>query len=498
MINPNYPDLKFNPFVTPTEQFFGGGERQAQLNQLRQLTQWSRRLLVVTGEHGMGKTTLFKTFNRDPGPGVRPARINGTLVSSANDVMQEICIRFGIVTPDHADSDLLAALIRDYASTSDKPCIVLIDDAHLIEGRGVDAVVALLDDESALHMILFAEELILSVLEKSASRRNGLSWHHMPLISLGIPEIREYLQFRFALAGHKGRLPFSERQIQRICSRSGGNVGRLNELANKELIELEREQGRFPALHRSLALTLGVVVIAAYLLWDTFEEEDVTSGGEAGAAVGSPVEPTVDVERELEDAANTTGALEGEQQGEGQEEAQEVAVEEVAASDSGGTQDPAPSPEKVAEAEEAEKQVDKVVEVAEARPPPVPPPSVSIETPDEPTVAAAPASDLRPMSTSHGANDADWIRAQPGENYTLQLLGSSSLPNLKAFMDRQSDPEQFGVFESTRSGRPFYVVVYGSFSSRPAAQAVATSLPASVGKVEPWVRRFDNLWKSIP
>ena len=52
--------MTHNPFVEPHKGFFERAGRKTHLEQLRHLSEWSRRVLLVTGPDGVGKTTLYR------------------------------------------------------------------------------------------------------------------------------------------------------------------------------------------------------------------------------------------------------------------------------------------------------------------------------------------------------------------------------------------------------------------------------------------------------
>lgn len=87
-----------------------------------------------------------------------------------------------------------------------------------------------------------------------------------------------------------------------------------------------------------------------------------------------------------------------------------------------------------------------------------------------------------------GFRDLDWLRAQ-GSAFTLQVLGARNEEAVKSFIAGQVDPDAFSYFESREAGEPWFVVVYGNYSSRELALGVADSLDFGLGS-RPFPKRF--------
>src|SRR5262245_46863515 len=123
--------LATNPFSTPSEDLFGGGDRMRQLDELRHLSRWSRRLLVVTGGHGVGKSTMFRALSSRLDSGVKAARINASLVNESRELLTSIVHGFGIATPAKATPELHVDLISVHVAehaVAERACVVLVDD----------------------------------------------------------------------------------------------------------------------------------------------------------------------------------------------------------------------------------------------------------------------------------------------------------------------------------------------------------------------------------
>lgn len=79
------------------------------------------------------------------------------------------------------------------------------------------------------------------------------------------------------------------------------------------------------------------------------------------------------------------------------------------------------------------------------------------------------------------------IKATPGSHYTLQLSGASRPDTLNAFA-KQQNLQNFMVYETKRDGKPWYVLVNGSYASSAEAKRAIATLPAEVQAKNPWVR----------
>lgn len=111
-------------------------------------------------------------------------------------------------------------------------------------------------------------------------------------------------------------------------------------------------------------------------------------------------------------------------------------------------------------------------------------------TPPAKKKAAAAASGETPANLQ----DTAWLKRQPVDNFTLQLLASQQSENLSSFAKQHGLSGKAVIFESRNKGRPWFALAYGSYPSRRAAERAGRELPAGI---KPWIRQFASIQQGL-
>ena len=101
------------------------------------------------------------------------------------------------------------------------------------------------------------------------------------------------------------------------------------------------------------------------------------------------------------------------------------------------------------------------------------------------TAAAAPAAPA--AKTGKTAGDVSSMKSAPSGHYTLQLSSSSNYDNLNNWAKKEK-LDKYVVYETSRNGQPWYVLVSGIYASKDEAKRAVTSLPADVQAKNPWAK----------
>lgn len=95
----------------------------------------------------------------------------------------------------------------------------------------------------------------------------------------------------------------------------------------------------------------------------------------------------------------------------------------------------------------------------------------------------------QPQPTLPGATPAlNKIAAAHQAAFTVQLLGSFSQSDIKQFISAHHLQSTARIYHATYDGRPWYVLGYGAYSSRAAADAARDQLPTGLSHQGAWVR----------
>ncbi|SFI01446.1 DamX protein [Pseudomonas guineae] len=494
-----------DPFASRVPGFkFFPAQRKPVLGQLHHLARYSQLLLVVSGPDGSGKTLLRQALVASTNKqAVQSVVVSAKGASDPSSILRQVAQGIQVPRPE------LSAILGQVGqlALTGQEVYVLVDDAEDLSDAALSSLLSLAagNAEGRPHVFLFAETQLLSRLEQLAAGEE--CFHVIELQPYSEQETREYLAQRLEGAA-QGVEVLSDDQVADIYEQSAGWPGLINQVARESLVEAMLAQrsaagrGGFSfSLPRKHLLALCVVAIGVLAAWfmqgriikdvDAPVIAQLPLGEAATPAVIAPpsaaaIAPAIQFEgasqplplplvgeaqpviREpLAQAAGLSGAEEAD--AEGASRAADIAIE--------------PSPVVVASVP-----VTPVIAGAAKVAPPVSPQPVPVLKPVAPKAAMAPAA-AKPVAAG------GWYATQAGSRFTLQILGARLESAAQAFVKAQG--ADYHYFKKQHQGKPLYVVTYGSFSSRDAAQAALRALPAKVQAGKPWPRNFAGIQQEI-
>ncbi|RMH83714.1 cell division protein [Pseudomonas sp. AOB-7] len=494
---PRVPGFKFFP-----------AQRKPVLGQLHHLARYSQLLLAVVGPQGSGKTLLRQALVASTNKQAVQSIVLAQGVGGSDALLRQVAQGLSVA---QADLRSILAQVAQLALTGQE-VYLLIDDADQLDDAALKTVLALAagNGEGRPHVFLFAEPELLGRLEALAGGEE--CYHAIELQPYNEEETRDYLAQRLDGAG-QGIEVLNEEQIEEIHLRSQGWPGAINQEVRELLVEqmlAQRAAGRGAsagfALPKKHLLALAVVLVGVAAAWLMQGRE---APAPATAEITAPLSlqpaapaPVVEAPAEAPVVESKAPAIEfagasqplplplvGESQAVIRQPLAEAAGEEL-----DGFEPPAapvvPAPSTVV--------APAAPIVAAPAPAPAPAPASAVPKPAEVAVAkpAAPAPTPAPVKPAQGATaTGDWYAQQPASRYALQILGSRSEANIQALV-REGGGE-YRYFKKVHQGQPLFVLTYGSFASRDAAQAAVKTLPAKLQAGKPWPRTLGSIQQEM-
>ncbi|WP_110877069.1 cell division protein DamX [Franconibacter helveticus] len=108
--------------------------------------------------------------------------------------------------------------------------------------------------------------------------------------------------------------------------------------------------------------------------------------------------------------------------------------------------------------------------------------------------AAAPAQSASAPAAATG--NVGSLKSAPSSHYTLQLSSSSNYNNLNAWAKKEN-LKNYVVYQTTRNGQPWYVLVSGVYASKDEAKRAVSTLPADVQAKNPWAKPIHQVQSDL-
>jgi len=239
-----YFSLKERPFsLTPDPDFlFLSGSHQQALDHLLFGLESGEGFIVVTGDIGVGKTTVCRALLRRLPERFATALVVNTLLTE-KELLRTVLDDFGAPVPDGTRKDLLDALNRFLLAEAEvgRRPVLIIDEAQNLAPSLLEQVRLLSNLETEkrklLQIVLFGQKELQEKLRLPQLRQfNQRITVRAMILPLDMLETSRYVQHRMSVAGAAGSTfltPAAERLLHR---RSRGVPRRINQLCDRALL----------------------------------------------------------------------------------------------------------------------------------------------------------------------------------------------------------------------------------------------------------------------
>ena len=524
--------LSFDPFEPSAskKEFYGGGHRQDLCNQIVESAMYGENIIAVYGRLGSGKSMLTAEITRSFADEAVSALILATLFMNSEQFVEGLADQLDLPTTDFGKEKVIEE-ISELAHQLDleaKSLLIQIDDAHELSR---DVLLDILKIKSvcppnSVHFVLFGEDQLANMLQSILTVEQGAGLIEFEIPSFASDATIDYVRFKLEKAGYSKPLPMSGADLGSIHNTSEGIPGVINGLAS-EILEREyqvavsngamsdfdldegpanrRDEGeqdaessRSPAFFYMIAASVLVVVFLAAIVFIRPESQSPNSETSIPVATTSmpivrsvpePVQaPAVDTGAAASIATPLSGGVSTSPASTGQVVRQPL-VDEVNRAAPGAaslaeTLNPKPAVEsaEVLPREEVAAKVVAPKPIAAAKP--TAPAPVSTQT-----AATTEPSDLSSFERK--------LLKAPRTSYVVQILGASSEANIQAFIDKEKIDSDTGYFKTSLNGKPWFVVLVGTFSDKSSATVAMNGLPATAKAYGPWVRSIADIQSAI-
>jgi general secretion pathway protein A len=244
--------LREQPFALTTDPrflFMGDAHRRAYEELLTGLRR-REGVLLLTGDTGMGKTTLCRAVIEALGPRTFSALILNPYMSDA-EVLRVILRDFGLVTREEIRSgvfakadvpqllDTLEGFLKSLVDLNSY-AVVIIDEAQSLSAKVLDQVRVLggieLDGRRLLQIILVGQPDLLTTIKTDALRALDERISRRAVLGpLPPADVDDYIQHRLTIAGGKDTIEFTPESVNLVAELTRGVPRRINLLCDRTL-----------------------------------------------------------------------------------------------------------------------------------------------------------------------------------------------------------------------------------------------------------------------
>ena len=506
---------------------------QQRIDLVEHLIEFGRQIIVMVGPSGIGKTNLLQVISNCEHENWLRLHYRGGPTLNAKTFAARLDLDLAADKPESDEIDIHLDVLRRRLlglHRGGQLPVLFLDDADLLPMDAVQFVVDLAhtdDPETELHIVMTATAGRTALVDDL----QRLVPNHAPVHVVELPRFNEAqtraLIEKLAEANaHPTPEAFADEKADEIHAASDGVPERIQVLTRQQLVTVTHEAPptplgpRFklrvnPKFVAALGL-MGAVVATGY--WYAGRPLPPVSDGphslNVPPATGSVAVPISPAPTQNPIPSPEPALPPG-----------QIAVPLPPPPPSGGTPPGVPAPE------------------ASVTPTPLPaPPAPAIGAPmPAPTLESAPVkqaeapataksasiaakrNEHRSKSVSDGESARTALKKEPPlrkgtvpakapgaasgpsgiaklapGTQVIQLFGSRDRAKAKRFIDTRGLADEAMIVASSLNGSPLYLVVYGQYSSRKAAQQALANLPAEIKSLKPWIRSAASLHAAAP
>lgn len=508
----------FASSILSSDAIYTDATRDQMMATLRHHMQFSDLVLIVEGEQGSGKTTLFRQLIQNTIPNLFLISI----LAEATDTLVQLQQKMSAHLKSQGSASYLDQDLKNLQVFDQFP-IVIIDDAHLLSDTTLQELIRYRsqlkhDKDTNLKILLLANPGMAKTLEDITDlQHNQLYVQQMP--ELSPKQVQAFIEHRLSKVGYRGGPVLPPETISLIHKKSQGKPGQIMALSvlmlEKHISNLNRPMGNLIVKILGIA---GVLLLAAgsIYFWPNIMPAPQPVSTQAPPAITESVtEPYASIDLTQPAVVGADEALQPDMAAQTTPDTLQAdnladvnpAMEIPAEPDppptdfsSSGIAPPTTDAAPAVTADRNIKPIEKPDIAAPVAAPlsPMPAPAPVAEKPvPAPAARTASSNAVSSELAALGIKDSAWLRQQNPANWTLQILGARDTITLLKFAREHHLGEDSAWYETTLGGKPWYVMVHRSYANADTARKGLTALPPDLQRAQPWVKSLAAIQKDL-
>ena len=239
--------LTCDPFSElPDARFFHESPMHARAFRAAATALEKKRLILLTGSAGCGKSLLGNCLLLKTGPEHRPIHLSCAAgdQSTLAERLRRACNRDDATNPSVADA--LAALQSHVKASPSSRMVLMVDQAENLPKSVIKELVDLIRENDRPDglcprvLLIGYAEVARAVFDIAGDDKRITRIG--PLANLNRSQVASYIQHRWTVAGGSAASPFSKTALQLIAERTAGNPRCVNRLCTQLLAHMAHDQ----------------------------------------------------------------------------------------------------------------------------------------------------------------------------------------------------------------------------------------------------------------
>jgi len=514
----------FSASILSSHSIFSDATLEQLIDTTKHHLQFSDLLLIIEGDFGSGKTTLFRKLLQNDADNLFLISLPASATFTLTEIQQTISVHL----KDQDEAEHLNENLKRLQIFDQTP-VLIIDDAHVLADTTIQELLRYqkqleTENDIKLKILMLASKGMAKTIEAISNlQHNQLYVQEMPAYTTS--QAHALLSQRLNAVNYQGEDYFNKDKVKTILSKSNGTPLQIMEQAVIQLESITKKQNRPSfSLKRPVILFASLVVIifisiTAYYFMSVenpAEQNNVaaiaveTKPVEENLATTEPlvtdapfsdhpveINPTADAELKSDDGpVNTETSISLDDEILKTADIQIHNEEEISATEDNKlkTNENTISSELAPEAEVKADPVEFLETIIEPE---------KIDIKSKPIIEKIIEKKPEPLDAyliklnSSGLHDADWLMQQSSSNWTLQVMGARLPASLYKFAKQHRLNQNSAWFKTELSGKPWYILVYGLYTNKDTARQALQKLPANLKQSKPWIKNIGAIQKSI-